>query len=73
MDRQNDHARDSLAHQRLQADQRQNAMRTRTEAEMHQADSSNLEEQSRATLARQRQHSEHLQDTLRERTEEEIE
>ncbi|MBD0337225.1 MAG: hypothetical protein ICV62_17190 [Cyanobacteria bacterium Co-bin13] len=73
MDKQTDHARESLAHQRLQADQRQDAMRSRTEAEMHQADTSPLEEQSREAQARQRQHSEHLQDTLRERSEEEIE
>jgi hypothetical protein len=73
MDKHTDQAREHLAQQRLQSEHRQDAMRSRTEAEMHQADTSTLEEQSREAQARHRQHDHHLQDTLRERSEEEIE
>lgn len=72
MEHQDEHARENLAHQRQNDEQRQEAMRARTESELHQASGSTLDEQSRAALARQRQQQEHRHDTLLERSEEEV-
>lgn len=69
---QDEHARENLAQQRQQANHLQEAMRLRSEAELHQQSPSELDEQAREHLARQRQQSEHLQETLLERSEEEV-
>ncbi|HEY9764272.1 MAG TPA: hypothetical protein V6D07_17215 [Trichocoleus sp.] len=72
MENYDEHAREKLAHQRQQAEHLQEAMRLRSEEELHQTNPSNLDERARENLARQRQQSEHLHDTLLERSEEEV-
>lgn len=72
MENHEEHARESLVHQRQKSDHLQKAMRIRSEDELHQTNPSSLDEQTRENLARQRQQGEHLRDTLLERSEEEV-
>lgn len=64
-------AREHLAHERSQEDQRQSSMATRTQEEMKHL-SSTVEEESREALSEHRQHRDHLEETMMARTESEI-
>lgn len=72
MDKPSEQAREGLAQQRQQDELRQDAMRTRTEAELHSDSASDLDDQAREALTQQRQAEDQNQAALLERSEEEL-
>lgn len=72
MDRQDEQARERLAHQRQHDEHTQDTLLTRAEAEIHEGPTSVVEEKARQSMAKQLHEADHTQDTLLERSEEEL-
>lgn len=72
MENTNQVAREHLAQQRHHDDNRHEAMLERTEAELHQDATSDLDERARRAIAEQRQHTEHTKANMLARSEDEI-
>lgn len=72
MDKHTDQQRELLTQQRQQQDLRQEAMRSRTEAELQTPVDSILDEQARESLADQRHDQDQLSDAMLERSQEEL-
>lgn len=72
MDKQDEQARERLTQQRQNDEHSHEAMRTRTDEELHEASGLAVEAKARQSMANQLHHADHATETLRERSEEEL-
>jgi hypothetical protein len=68
MDKQAEQARELLVKQRQEEDLRQDAMRTRSEEELHHAEISTVDAQAREAMAQERAKAEETQEKILERS-----
>lgn len=72
MNEQSEQARELLAKQHQEEELRQDAMRSRSAAELHQSEGSPVDAEARKAMAEERSEVEKSQANIRERSEEEL-